>query len=234
MRRAESKRAVRWRPAATVLMASVLIAGGLSGCSGRSQSGHGGGREAADEAFDLLEVAASALEDSRRAGLRPVESGAAGGTATVTVERVVDGDTVEVSPAISGVEDLRLIGVDTPESAIPGEEPQPLGKQAAAFTTRELAGERIRLVLGEEKFDPYGRLLGYATVPGEPMHQRKLLARGLAQTLFYEPNTAYRQEFTAIQERARVQDAGIWSLRLSQKCALEDRGNAIGEGSPGC
>jgi hypothetical protein len=32
------------------------------------------------------------------------------------VSRVVDGDTVEISPAIDGVEEVRLIGVDTPET----------------------------------------------------------------------------------------------------------------------
>ena len=30
---------------------------------------------------------------------------------TVTVERVVDGDTIEVNPAVSGTGDVRLLGV---------------------------------------------------------------------------------------------------------------------------
>ena len=34
----------------------------------------------------------------------------------VTVERVVDGDTIEVSPAVDGVSEVRLIGVDTPRN----------------------------------------------------------------------------------------------------------------------
>ncbi len=33
--------------------------------------------------------------------------------ATVTVSRVVDGDTIEVSPAVDGNEEVRLIGMDT-------------------------------------------------------------------------------------------------------------------------
>ena len=37
--------------------------------------------------------------------------------ATVTVTRVVDGDTVEISPAVEGVSEVRLIGVDTPARA---------------------------------------------------------------------------------------------------------------------
>ena len=37
-------------------------------------------------------------------------------TRTVTVRRVVAGDTVEVSPAVEGTADVRLLGVDTPET----------------------------------------------------------------------------------------------------------------------
>ena len=43
------------------------------------------------------------------------------GGVTVAVSRVVDGDTVEISPAIDGVEEVRLIGVDTPETVDPTE-----------------------------------------------------------------------------------------------------------------
>lgn len=37
----------------------------------------------------------------------------------VTVSRVVDGDTVEVTPAVDGLTEVRLIGVDTPETSHP-------------------------------------------------------------------------------------------------------------------
>jgi hypothetical protein len=35
--------------------------------------------------------------------------------ATVTVTRVVDGDTVDISPSVEGRSRVRLIGMDTPE-----------------------------------------------------------------------------------------------------------------------
>ena len=63
--------------------------------------------------------------------------------ATVTVARVVDGDTVEISPAIRGTEDVRLIGIDTPETVDPGEGVEPYGPQASAFATRELTGRKV-------------------------------------------------------------------------------------------
>jgi hypothetical protein len=36
-------------------------------------------------------------------------------TQRVSVTRVVDGDTIEVSPQVEGTADVRLIGIDTPE-----------------------------------------------------------------------------------------------------------------------
>jgi endonuclease YncB( thermonuclease family) len=37
----------------------------------------------------------------------------------VTVSRMVDWDTVEVTPAVDGRTEVRLIGVDTPETSHP-------------------------------------------------------------------------------------------------------------------
>jgi micrococcal nuclease len=60
---------------------------------------------------------------------------------TSTVERIVDGDTIEVDPAVPGTESVRLIGVDTPEPVDPGEPVQPYGPQASAFTKHLGPGE---------------------------------------------------------------------------------------------
>ena len=67
------------------------------------------------------------------------------GEATATVTRVVDGDTIEISPAIGGIEDVRLIGVDTPETVDPGTPVQPYGPQASSFTKAQLEGKRVAL-----------------------------------------------------------------------------------------
>ncbi len=62
--------------------------------------------------------------------------------ATVTVTRVVDGDTVEISPAVEGVSEVRLIGVDTPETKDPSEEVEPFGPEASEFATARLQGQQ--------------------------------------------------------------------------------------------
>jgi micrococcal nuclease len=86
------------------------------------------------------------------------EAGPAAADAVVT--RVVDGDTVEAR--IDGrVEDVRLIGIDTPETVKPGSPVECFGPQASRFAHGLLEGRRVRLVFGVERRDPYGRLLAY-------------------------------------------------------------------------
>lgn len=100
--------------------------------------------------------------------------------ATVLVRGVVDGDTIEISPAVNGLKDVRLIGVDTPETVDPSEGVEPYGPQASDFATRELALRRVRLEFNKERMDRYGRLLAYVYVGGS-MFNEELVAKGYAQ-----------------------------------------------------
>src|SRR5688572_15881263 len=93
-------------------------------------------------------------------GGRPGGTGGIGAPAPdrehARVTRVIDGDTVEVQ--LDGrEEDVRYIGVDTPESVIPGETPECFGPQASSFNERLVAGETVRLEFGPELRDRYGR-----------------------------------------------------------------------------
>lgn len=153
--------------------------------------------------------------------------------ATATVSRVVDGDTIEISPAVDGNEDVRLIGMDTPETKDPSEGGEPTGPEASAFVTSALQGESVGLVFDVERTDQYGRLLAYVCLDGQ-MFNEVLLEEGYAQAYPYEPNTTHEDRFAAAQEEARMAGLGIWGLPLTEQCELADRGNGIGEGSPGC
>jgi micrococcal nuclease len=155
------------------------------------------------------------------------------GGVTVAVSRVLDGDTVEISPAIDGVEEVRLIGVDTPETVDPTEGIEPYGPQASTFAKRELTGRRVGLEFDRERVDRYGRLLAYVHA-GSSMFNEVLLKKGYAQAYPYPPNTSQAAQFAAAQRKARAARLGIWGLTAPQKCELADRGNGIGEGSPGC
>lgn len=154
----------------------------------------------------------------------------ADGEATVEVSRVIDGDTVEVSPAIDGIEDVRLIGVDTPETSGSPRVSQPYGAEAAEFTEEKLEGREVTLRFGEERVDDYGRLLAYVYPQPGAMFNVTLLERGYAQISTFPPNVGYLDEFREAQRTARAEERGIWGLPERKLCKLTDRGNGIGGG----
>jgi micrococcal nuclease len=129
-------------------------------------------------------------------------------TATVHVTRVVDGDTVEVS--LGGrTEDVRYIGVDTPETVKPGAPVDCFGPQASSFNHRLVEGRRVRLVFGEERRDVYGRLLAYVYL-GERFVNAELVRRGLARTLAIAPNDRYAERFKRLEIAASRGGRGLW------------------------
>ena len=148
--------------------------------------------------------------------------------ATATVTRVVDGDTIEISPAIDGVTDVRLIGVDTPETKEPGCAPQPYGPEATSYAESVLSGRQVELEFDEEKTDQYDRLLAYVYPEGGEMFNEDLVEGGYAQVYPYPPNTRYADRLAAAQEQARAAGLGIWSMGPDQLALLTDRGNGVG------
>lgn len=124
------------------------------------------------------------------------------------VARVIDGDTIEVVFRSRSL-DVRLIGVDTPETVHPSEPVECFGPQASSFTERRLGGERIRLEFDLDRIDPYGRTLAYVWLDGRLFNQ-VLVSRGFATVSIYEPNDAYEARLDRAQESARSADRGIW------------------------
>jgi micrococcal nuclease len=148
----------------------------------------------------------------------------------VTVGRVVDGDTVEVSPAVDGLTEVRLIGVDTPETKDPRTGVQPYGEEAYRFTASTLEGEEVSLEFDVERTDRYGRLLAYVWLPDGRMFNEVLLKEGFAQVATFPPNVKYVERFEEAQRKAREEGRGLWGLSEGQLCQQTDRGNGIGGG----
>ena len=142
--------------------------------------------------------------------LRPWESDPDAGPASATalVTRVVDGDTIEARIG-SEIEDVRLIGVDTPETVKPGEPVQCFGPQASGFTHSQLEGERVRLVFGVERRDVYGRLLAYTYLRGR-FFNSILISRGLARSLTIPPNDRFAGLFERLELAAARAGRGLW------------------------
>jgi micrococcal nuclease len=137
--------------------------------------------------------------------------GGDGGREAVRAEvvDVVDGDTIEV--AIDGeVEDVRYIGVDTPESVTPGVPVECFGKAASRENERLVAGESVRLVFDAERRDRYGRLLAYVHV-GDVFVNAELVEGGFARTLEIEPNTSRAERLGRLEAAAGREGLGLWS-----------------------
>jgi micrococcal nuclease len=143
--------------------------------------------------------------------VRPWEGDANGGPAAVTapVVRVVDGDTFEAR--IDGEdEDVRLIGVDTPETVKPDTPVQCYGPAASDFTHHLLTGRTVRLVFGVERRDIYGRLLAYVHL-GDRFVNAALVRRGLARTLTIPPNDRYAPFLHRLEVAAARAGRGLWA-----------------------
>lgn len=142
--------------------------------------------------------------------LRPWEGGPDEGPASAEafVIRAVDGDTIEAR--IGGrVEDVRYIGVDTPETVKPDTPVQCFGPRASAFNHRLVEGRRVRLVFGVERRDVYGRLLAYVYL-GHRFVNAMLVRRGLARSLTIPPNDRFAPLFRRLELRAGRAGRGLW------------------------
>jgi micrococcal nuclease len=131
-----------------------------------------------------------------------------------TVARVVDGDTVMVQ-AGSRTLDVRLLGIDTPETVDPRRPVGCYGPEASAYTKHLLTGRTVRLVYDRQLHDVYGRWLAYVYLerPGRPelFVNARLITAGYARTLSIPPNTAHASELAVLERRAALDGVGLWS-----------------------
>lgn len=149
----------------------------------------------------------------------------------VSVQRVVDGDTIVVTgtrtlgavDAQDGkldVETVRLIGVDTPESVgrYKGH-PQCYGLEASSYMHR-LLPDGAAVILS---FDagtttaqmrdrtPSHRLLAYVWLSdNRTMVNQRLVREGYAKVLSINPQDDYRQLFKTVQDKAKREGKGRW------------------------
>jgi micrococcal nuclease len=136
------------------------------------------------------------------------------------VIRVIDGDTIVVSPN----EKVRLIGVDTPETTHPKKAAQCFGKDAKEFTWSMVERRPVRLVLDESNAarnhkDRYGRTLAYVYFDDGTMLNAELIRRGYAHAYTRFP-FRYVVEFRQLERIARSQGVGLWaSCRLNSSHA---------------
>lgn len=127
-----------------------------------------------------------------------------------SVSRVVDGDTIEVAIG-NEIHRVRLLGIDAPETVHPTRPEQCYGRQASDELRRLLpAGSVIQLSRDIEPRDHFERLLLYVHREDGLFVNQWLVDEGLADSVFYEPNTFHRVTFTRAANRAKANGAGLW------------------------
>ncbi|MDJ1173841.1 thermonuclease family protein [Roseofilum capinflatum] len=124
---------------------------------------------------------------------------------TVTVERIVSGNTLEVSGDRSTSETVRLIGI-----AAPSEEQKPWGREVKDYLENRLDQQAVTLELDRETEDSYGRILAYVWLDGELINE-ELVKEGYVLAQEWFPNTQYSQRLQYAEQRARTLGLGIWN-----------------------
>ena len=142
------------------------------------------------------------------------------------VIKVVDGDTVRIRhlPSASSSAEwgagklsdetimVRIAAVDSPETAKFGQEGQPFGDEAKAFTQNALLGKKVRVrVLAKDR---YARLLGlvrYDALPEKDISE-ELLKRGYA-VVYRQGGAVYddrKGDFEKLEAAAKSAKKGLW------------------------
>lgn len=132
-------------------------------------------------------------------------------TPNATIERVVDGDTIDVLIG-NRQETVRLIGIDAPESVAPTRPVQCFGEEASLHLRAVLpAGTEITLVRDVEARDAYQRLLGYVVRSRDGLFVNlELVAAGYAAVLNYPPNDHYAGVLARAEADAVAAGRGLW------------------------
>lgn len=134
------------------------------------------------------------------------------------VVRVVDGDTIVVNRG-RGKERVRFVLVNTPETVHPNKAVEYYGKEASAFTKRQLTGRKVFLEKDVSERDRYGRLLRYVWLERpEKAEDLKtkcfsaiLLREGYAHLSTFPPDVKYHEQFLAFEREAKENKKGLWA-----------------------
>ena len=138
-------------------------------------------------------------------------------TAWYPVMKVVDGDTISVS-IDNERHNVRMIGIDTPETVDPRVAVECFGEEAAERAAQILSGTSVRLEVDSSQglFDTYGRILAYVFAPANVASEgilvnELLLSEGYAHEYTFNAPYKYRAEFKAAEKTAREAKAGLWA-----------------------
>ncbi|MFQ5687829.1 MAG: thermonuclease family protein [Candidatus Scalindua sp.] len=141
--------------------------------------------------------------------------------------RVIDGDVIQA--LYGGVEKrIRLIGIDTPESRVNRKAKKDanmseqdittiieMGKKAKAYVNGLIKrGDLITIEFDVQKWDKYGRLLGYVYLSNGKMLNEEIVKAGYAMIMTIPPNVKYKDMFSRAYKQAKEGKRGLWKLNV--------------------
>jgi len=140
------------------------------------------------------------------------------------VKYVVDGDTIVVQCG-AAILNVRLIGIDTPESKPNGKALRDSersganvdvivsqGKKASAFLKKILRkGDSVSLDYDVQRYDKYGRTLAYVYLSDGRLLNEVIIASGYASPMTVPPNVKHQERFLKAYKEAREKGLGLWA-----------------------
>lgn len=137
----------------------------------------------------------------------------------ILVKRVVDGDTF----LLGNGQRVRLIGIDTPELHVSKKlyrdakrtrkdinSIQAQGELSYKFAKKMAEAKFVRVEFDIERYDKYGRLLGYVFLEDGTFVNAKIIEEGYANILTIPPNVKYQKLFLELERQARNSKKGLW------------------------
>lgn len=121
--------------------------------------------------------------------------------------RVDDGDTVEILWGQGDREVIRILGIDTPETAHPEYDlpyAQSFGYEAKGFAMGAFAAATKIEVLRADTMDPYGRTLGYLFLDGRNYSVMVVKARFAEETVSHYGDNGFPAEAAEVLAAAKA------------------------------
>jgi len=130
------------------------------------------------------------------------------GLSSVSIQRVVDGDTLRLSDGRS----VRMIGLNTPELGKQGRSDEPFAVAARKRLEALVAdsGGRVGLQPGQQAKDHYGRTLAHVYSTNGTNLEAQMLADGLGFQVAVAPNDDLVACQQAAEHSARQAGRGLW------------------------
>jgi micrococcal nuclease len=127
------------------------------------------------------------------------------------VNRVTDGDTIQVT--IDGKPyGVRYLLIDTPETVDPRAGVQCMGREASQRNKELVEGETVYLEADVTDKDRFGRLLRYVYLADGSMVNELLVLEGLAAVSTVPPDVRHVDRLLVAQRNAVEASLGLWGV----------------------